>query len=112
MSGEKAWISNGVLADVLAVYAQTSDSARGSACFFIDCDAAGVSRRSAYELLGATLACAHAKKFATRVAFTRIADCMQVMAAAALSRARSLAREAGSSFLSHGGVAIGARAWT
>lgn len=88
MSGEKAWISNGVLADVLVVYAQTS----GSACFVIDCDAAGVSRRSAYELLGATVACAHAKKFAMRVAFTRIADYMQVMAAAGLSRALPRAR--------------------
>ena len=37
-------------------------------------------------------ATAHAKKFATRVAFTRIADCMQVMGAAGLSRTRPLAR--------------------
>ncbi|CAN0093681.1 unnamed protein product [Phaeothamnion confervicola] len=200
VSGEKAWISNGVLADVLAVYAQTSDSARDMACFVIDSNAAGVSRRPGYELLGAhaigtagfsfahaqvaatqvlqapggafrgamatldlarltvaamccgmlgraldealtytrqrpafggviadlqavqflladvatdleaaraltaraadaqlrkvgaSVACAHAKKFATRVAFTRIADCMQVMGAAGLSRALPLAR--------------------
>ena len=40
MSGEKAWISNDVLADVLAGYAQTSGSARAIACFIIGCDAA------------------------------------------------------------------------
>jgi alkylation response protein AidB-like acyl-CoA dehydrogenase len=40
----------------------------------------------------ATLAAAHAKKFATRVAFERVATCMQVMGAAGLERARPLAR--------------------
>lgn len=40
----------------------------------------------------ATLACAHAKKFATRVALTRIADCMQVTGAAGLGREFPFAR--------------------
>jgi alkylation response protein AidB-like acyl-CoA dehydrogenase len=39
-----------------------------------------------------TLAAAHAKKFATRVAFSRIADCMQAMGAAGYSAEYSLAR--------------------
>lgn len=41
---------------------------------------------------GASVAAAHAKKFASRAAFTRIADCMQVMGAAGLSRDYPLAR--------------------
>lgn len=41
---------------------------------------------------GATVAAAHAKKFATRAAFVRIADCMQAMGAAGLSRSHPLAR--------------------
>ncbi len=40
----------------------------------------------------APLACAQAKKFATRAAFERIAACMQVMGAAGLSRDYPLAR--------------------
>ncbi|MGE4617869.1 MAG: acyl-CoA dehydrogenase family protein, partial [Gammaproteobacteria bacterium] len=40
----------------------------------------------------ATLAAAHAKKYATRVAFDRIAQCMQTMGAAGLSRDYPLAR--------------------
>ena len=200
LRGEKAWISNAVLADVLAVYAQTGASARGIGCFIVEAEQAGVIRRAGYDLLGghalgtggfafapchvaadqmlqapgdafraalggidlariavsamccgmlaraldealtytqqraafggviadfqavqflladcatdleaaralsahaaavhrqgkgATLAAAHAKKFATRVAFTRIADCMQVMGAAGLARALPLAR--------------------
>ena len=39
-----------------------------------------------------TLPAAHAKKFATRIAFSRISDCMQLMGAAGLSRAYPLAR--------------------
>lgn len=40
----------------------------------------------------ASVAAAHAKKFATRVAFTRIADCMQTLGAAGLSRSYPLSR--------------------
>ena len=40
----------------------------------------------------ATLAAAHAKKFATRVAFSDIAQCMQLMGATGLDRSRPLAR--------------------
>jgi len=40
----------------------------------------------------ATLAAAHAKKFATRAAFARIAECMQVMGANGLRRELPLAR--------------------
>ena len=40
----------------------------------------------------ATVAAAHAKKFATRVAFNRIGECMQTMGATSLSRERPLAR--------------------
>lgn len=42
--------------------------------------------------MSATLAAAHAKKFATRVAFARIGECMQLMGAAGLSCAYPLAR--------------------
>ena len=41
---------------------------------------------------GFSLAAAHAKKFATRVAFARIADCAQVMGAAGMLRDYPLAR--------------------
>ena len=40
----------------------------------------------------ATVAAAHAKKFATRAAFNRIGECMQTMGATSLSRERPLAR--------------------
>lgn len=42
--------------------------------------------------INATLAAAHAKKYASRVAFNRVADCMQVMGAAGLARNFPLAR--------------------
>lgn len=61
-----------------------------------DLEAARLLGREAARLLDAgepaTVAAAHAKKFATRVAFARIADCMQVMGAAGLSRDYPLAR--------------------
>ncbi|MGE0484651.1 MAG: acyl-CoA dehydrogenase family protein [Gammaproteobacteria bacterium] len=50
------------------------------------------ARAVAAPAAGATLAAAHAKKFATRVAFERVATCMQVMGAAGLERSRPLAR--------------------
>ncbi|MCB1746187.1 MAG: acyl-CoA dehydrogenase family protein [Gammaproteobacteria bacterium] len=50
------------------------------------------ARAVAAPAAAATLAAAHAKKFATRVAFERVATCMQVMGAAGLERARPLAR--------------------
>jgi alkylation response protein AidB-like acyl-CoA dehydrogenase len=54
ITGEKAWVSNGVTADTLSVYAQTDpdQGARGIACFVIDAGAVGVHRKPAYELLG------------------------------------------------------------
>jgi len=201
LNGAKAWISNAVNADVLAVYAQTvpGSGARGVVCLLVEAASPGVHREAPYALLGghalgtggftfhecrvpadsvlqapgaafaaalrgidlarvtvagmccgmlgraleealgyvaarpafgrtvaefqgvqwlladvateleaaralaaraaallggtgATLAAAHAKKYATRVALARIADCMQVMGAAGLRRDRPLAR--------------------
>lgn len=61
-----------------------------------DLEASRALLRQAVELLDAgepaTLACAHAKKFSTRIALTRIADCMQVMGANGLRREHPLAR--------------------
>ena len=54
LDGVKAWVSNGVSADVLSVYAQTDPAAgwRGIACFLVEADAPGVFRGPAYRLLG------------------------------------------------------------
>lgn len=54
LRGEKAWITNGVHADTLAVYAQTApgSGARGIACFVVDAATRGVIRTPPYELLG------------------------------------------------------------
>jgi alkylation response protein AidB-like acyl-CoA dehydrogenase len=54
LSGEKAWVTNGVVADVLSVYAQTNpdDGARGIACFLVDRDTSGVEPGPAYQMLG------------------------------------------------------------
>lgn len=61
-----------------------------------DLEASRLLAYAATELLDrgerATVACAHAKKFATRAAFLRIAECMQTMGAAGLSRSYPLAR--------------------
>ena len=54
LSGEKAWVSNAVVADVLSVYANTDPASgwRGIACFLLDANAPGVTRGEAYDLLG------------------------------------------------------------
>jgi alkylation response protein AidB-like acyl-CoA dehydrogenase len=54
LSGEKAWITNGVSADVFTVYAQTDPSRgwRGIACFLVDGDAPGLKRGPAYTMMG------------------------------------------------------------
>ena len=55
MDGEKAWITNGAVADVLSVYAQTDAAQgwRGIACLLVDGDAPGIEREPPYALLGA-----------------------------------------------------------
>jgi alkylation response protein AidB-like acyl-CoA dehydrogenase len=54
LSGEKAWISNAAVADVLSVYANTDPESgwRGIACFLIGADRPGVTRGEIYDLLG------------------------------------------------------------
>lgn len=54
VDGDKAWVSNGIAADILSVYAQTDADAgwRGIACLLIDGDTPGVERLPAYSLLG------------------------------------------------------------
>ena len=54
LSGEKAWVTNGVSADILSVYAQTdpAQGARGIACFLFDADLPGVDPSAAYHMLG------------------------------------------------------------
>jgi len=53
LSGDKAWISNAMSADVLSVYAQTEpgSGAQGIAAFLVDADADGVRRSEPYELM-------------------------------------------------------------
>ncbi len=69
------WMLADVATDLVAVRLLAADAARLS---------------DAGEAV--TVAAAHAKKFATRVALSRIADCMQVMGATGLSREFPLAR--------------------
>lgn len=54
LSGEKAWVSNAVGAEVLSVYAQTDPSQgwKGIACFLVDASRPGVERLPAYDLVG------------------------------------------------------------
>ncbi|MGD8739480.1 MAG: acyl-CoA dehydrogenase family protein [Desulfobacterales bacterium] len=54
VNGSKAWVTNGVNADLLAVFAQTSpgSSAKGIAGFAIKPDMPGVSAKPAYSMLG------------------------------------------------------------
>ena len=54
INGSKAWVTNGVNADLLAVFAQTipGSSAKGIAGFAIEADTPGVSAKPAYNMLG------------------------------------------------------------
>ncbi len=54
IEGEKAWITNGVAAGLLKVFAQTDPSKgwRGIAAFLIEADANGVERLPAYGMMG------------------------------------------------------------
>ena len=54
LNGAKAWVTNGSVADLLCVYAQTEPSQgwRGIACFLVEGDTAGVQREPAYALMG------------------------------------------------------------
>ena len=52
LNGAKAWITNGRIADVLSVYAQTQagSKAAGIANYLIDAERAGITRTARYEL--------------------------------------------------------------
>ncbi len=54
LDGEKAWVTNAAVADILSVYAQTDPAAgwRGIACFLVEAGAPGVERSAAYQLMG------------------------------------------------------------
>jgi len=54
LDGRKSWVSNGAVADVLSVYAQTDPAmgARGIACFLVDGGHGGWEREPPYRLLG------------------------------------------------------------
>lgn len=54
LTGEKAWIANAAVADVILTYAQTDPAAgnKGIACFIVRADAPGFRRHPAYELHG------------------------------------------------------------
>lgn len=54
LDGEKAWVTNAAVADILSVYAQTDPTAgwRGIACFLVEAGAPGVERGAAYQLMG------------------------------------------------------------
>ena len=70
-----------------------------------DLEAARLLTRAAAAMIdageNATLAAAHAKKYATRVAFDRIGHCMQTMGAAGLSREYPLARHLAAAKTAH-----------
>jgi alkylation response protein AidB-like acyl-CoA dehydrogenase len=54
ITGEKAWVTNGVFAEQLIMYAQTSpgSGARGIASFIVNLDASGIERLSPERLMG------------------------------------------------------------
>ena len=54
INGSKAWVTNGVNADLLSVFAQTipGSSAKGIAGFVIEPDMPGISAKPAYNMLG------------------------------------------------------------
>jgi len=54
LNGEKAWITNAALADVIVTYAQTDPAQRGRgiACFLVDGTRAGFERKPPFALMG------------------------------------------------------------
>ncbi len=54
ITGEKAWVTNGVFAEQLIMYAQTSpgSGARGIASFIVNLDSAGIQRLPPERLMG------------------------------------------------------------
>jgi len=54
INGSKAWVTNGINADILAIFTQTiqGSSAKGIAGFLITPDMPGVSTKPAYNMLG------------------------------------------------------------
>jgi alkylation response protein AidB-like acyl-CoA dehydrogenase len=54
LDGEKAWVTNGAIADLLVMYAQTEPGSRakGIASFIVDLHAPGVERLPPYALIG------------------------------------------------------------
>ena len=72
ISGEKAWVTNGAIANLLVMYAQTEPGAggKGIASFIVDLQTAGIEKFPAYDLIGgaAIAACA------IRLRGVRVAD--------------------------------------
>ncbi len=54
LDGEKAWVTNGAVAGLFSVYAQTGPARgwRGIACLLVEGDTAGLRRPPPYDLLG------------------------------------------------------------
>jgi alkylation response protein AidB-like acyl-CoA dehydrogenase len=54
IEGKKTWITNGTVADVFSIYAQTDPAAgsRGIACFLVDAVNEGIERDQPYSLMG------------------------------------------------------------
>ncbi len=54
INGEKAWVTNGAIANLLVMYAQTEPGAggKGIASFIVDLQAAGIEKLPAYDLVG------------------------------------------------------------
>ena len=54
ISGEKAWVTNGAIANLLVMYAQTEPGAggKGIASFIVDLQTAGIEKFPAYDLIG------------------------------------------------------------
>ena len=58
LSGAKAWVTSGLVADVLAVFAMTDEGkgAKSMGCFAVDAAADGVSRGAPYDLISGHVA--------------------------------------------------------
>jgi alkylation response protein AidB-like acyl-CoA dehydrogenase len=54
IDGQKAWVTNGAMADVISVYAQTDAKKgwRGIACFLVDAATRGLTKEQPYALFG------------------------------------------------------------